>query len=163
MKRVFTLCTITAVAVASLAVVAASSLDPVDATTFPSLRVIYTANGVSDFDDTPPFGTTVICANHSGQNATVRVVFVDNNGTNKGARQEIVANGRILGVGTANGTSSHPDNFQVPTASSFYGRTVVYSTQSAVFCNVIHARSDQDDPGTSLHMVRFNPHPGAVE
>jgi hypothetical protein len=90
-------------------------------------------------------------------------VFLDVNGASKGSAQGTVVNGRILGVGTAKGTQTHPDTFFVATASSFNGRAVVYSTQSGVFCNAILARSDQDDPGNSLHMVRYNPHPGTVE
>ena len=163
MKRVLTLLPITAMAAAGFAVLAASFFNPVQATTFPSPRVIYSAVGVADNDVSPAIGTSVICMNNSGQNATVRVTFIDNTGINKGSKQTTLANGRVYGVGTDNGTFSHLDHFEVAAASNFLGRVNIFSTQSAVFCSAIVARSLEQDPGNSLNMVRFNAHPGTLE
>lgn len=154
MKRIFT------------AIVAAILLAamPAQATTFPSLTLIYTAVGFADSDNTPvSVGTTVMCANQSGQNATVRWRFLTLAGTDLGLQTLTVPNGQTISVGTPNGTVTNTDNFSVSAASNTTGRLAIYSTQSAVFCNAVVARSDQEDAGNSLPMVRFNAHPGTVE
>jgi hypothetical protein len=164
MKRVFTLLPITATAAAGLALLAASSFSPVQATTFPGLRLIYVATGVADFPGPVPIGTTVACVNLSGQTATVRWTFRDFTGTaNFGVKVKAVPNGSMWSVGTKNGTKTHVDAEQMPSFSLLSGQVRIFSTQSGVFCSAIVARSDQDDPGNSLRMVRFNAHPGTIE
>jgi len=61
---------------------AAASVQPALAVTFPSLTTIYVAAGVLDQGGAPGTGvaTTVYCANVSGQTAQVRVLILDNEG-----------------------------------------------------------------------------------
>jgi hypothetical protein len=101
--------------------------------------------------------------NNSGQNATLRVTFVSVTGTNLGSKQITLVSGKVTGIGTANGTFSQPEYYLVDGASNFHGRVSIFSTQSAVFCSAILAKSDEQDAGNSLNMVRSNAHPGTIE
>jgi hypothetical protein len=113
--------------------------------------------------DTGSVATTVPCSNLSDQTATLRWSFIKDDGTSAGSRTLIVTRGRTEVVSTESGVPFYADD-TVPSADNFQGRVVVYSTQSRVFCSAHIAQPNTLPPvGIALHMVRFNPEPGAVE
>ena len=154
MKRKFT-------AVIAFTALGLTAIGPAQATTFSSLKLIYTAVGV--VDNNGLMGTSVMCSNQSGRTARVRWRFVANNGAVKGGPTFTLGNGIVFGVGTANGTGSFLNDVQVSAALNFIGRVAIYSKESAVFCNAIVAHPSASESGNSLHMVRFNRHPGTEE
>ena len=148
---------------AAFAAIALTAVLPAQATTFSSLTLIYTFVGVQDYNNAPAAGTTVMCVNQSGQNATVRWRFLGNNGAEKGTFTLTFGNGVVYSVATNNGTGSYFENTGLAAASNFAGRVVIYSTQSAVFCNAVTAQSSTLEVGNSLPAVRFHPNPGTIE
>ena len=145
--------------------VAAALAQPADATTFPTLTTIYVASGVFDdgSDAFTGFATAVHCSNVSGQAAQIRFLILGSAGT-------VEADHTFTPVPHAQTvTASTHDTWFVlegPLNSGAVTQGVVNveSTQSGVFCTAMIVEAVPGRLyGIPLHMVRLNPHPGAVE
>ena len=155
MRRIFT----AAIAVATLALPGANYAR---ATTFPAPTLIYLASGVNDTKFVQNSATAVHCTNVSGQDAAVTWRFYSAAGAIKGDHTATVAHAATYTVATQNIISF--SETIVDTGIINQGMVTVLSTQSAVFCTAMILDDSQNGPnGVDLHMVRFNPHPGAVE
>ena len=146
---------------------AALAAQPSDATTFPTLTRIYVASGVVDTitSGLGGVGTVVHCSNMSGQTASVRFVFRYDTGQIASSGTLLVGNLASRAAATSGGVDYiHQTSF--PSALMYGGTVEILSTESAVFCSAMQVDTEAlagGPAGIALHMVRFNPHPGAVE
>jgi hypothetical protein len=136
------------------------------ATTFPSLTTIYIGSGVTDDGSAAETGiaTMFYCSNVSGVAAGVRFLVLGSTGTIEGqATVPSLAHGSTLTV------STHPTaaflEAALNTGAVSGGVINIESTQSGVFCTAAMVDAGGNPPTFSmpLHLVRVNPHPGAVE
>ena len=149
------------VALAGIATLGATSFVPVEATTFTPAKLIYLVNGVVD-NSSLSIGTSVPCTNQSRLTATVRWIFHDAGGVVKSSYATSISAGQTVYVATLNGVAIYAE-VQVGGAN-YQGNVAIYSTQSEVFCSaLVGPSSNTSVPGSLLHMIRFNEHPGVVE
>ena len=121
--------------------------------------------GVYDSGGTGVSGTLFRCANVSGQSATIRFLVLDELGAVAGTPQTIVIPHGGSAQATTNDGTTLFGELNLATGEQEKGAVVnIESTQSGVFCNA--AIIDTDGfvrDGSSLPLVRVNPHPGTVE
>jgi len=146
-------------------VLAATLAQPAVAITFPSLTTIYVASGVYDLKDFPTVdddtATSVHCSNVSGQNAQIRVLFLDAFGAVAGQTTENFSHGATITVSTNDVVAYFDISLNV---AGLRGVANVEATQSAVFCTAsVVDRAAAPSTANPLHLVRVNPHPGTVE
>jgi hypothetical protein len=145
--------------------ISAIFVQPAAAITFPSLTTIYVGAGVYDTGGTGVTGTLLRCANVSGQSATIRFLVLDELGAVAGTPQATtIPHGGSVHAATNDGTTLFGELI-LATGEIEKGAVVnIESTQSGVFCNaVIFDTDERVGDGSSLPLVRVNPHPGTVE
>jgi hypothetical protein len=136
---------------------------PAASITFPSLTTIYVAAGV---EDSGGFSTdtalAVFCSNVSGQTASVRILILSNTGGIELNVTRTLDHGEGHTFATQNITAIGEE---ILLTGAITGGTLnVESTQSGVFCSAYMMDTETNGPsGVALHLVRINPHPGAVE
>ena len=148
-----------------IGVVSALLAQPAAAITFPSLTTIYVGAGVYDSSGAVDSGTIFRCANVSGQNAAVRFLVLNELGNLAGAPQVAnVPHGASVLAATES-TIAFSNELVLSTGTLEAGAVVnIESTQSGVFCNAVVFDPDTDPrDGSSLPLVRVNPHPGTAE
>ena len=139
---------------------------PAAATTFPSPRIIYFVSGITDSGDGSASGvaTTITCTNFSG--ASAHIVFSVRSKTGAIAASKPATIGNLTTVVTStHNTNLWTEDFLLhPGVGNEHGSLLIYSNQSAVFCSATIASAGASLPeSNSLHLVRFNAHPGTVE
>ena len=136
---------------------------PAASITFPSLTTIYVAAGV---EDSGAFSTNtalaVFCSNVSGQTANVRFLILNSSGGVELNATRTLDHGEAKTIATQNIASIGEE--ALLTGAIVGGTLNIESTQSGVFCTAYLMDTDTSGPnGVALHLVRINPHPGAVE
>ena len=143
--------------------IAAALAPPAAATTFPSLTTIYVGAGV--YDSGNGFNATLIrCANVSGLSAAMRYLILDEDGLVIASQTANVIHGAsaLAATSAVGGVSGE---VVLAIGEQEEGAVLnVESTQSGVFCNaaIVDPNGLVRD-GSSLPLVRVNPHPGTVE
>jgi len=145
------------------ATLAAALADPAFAITFPALTTIYVGAGV--YDSGNGFNATLIrCANVSGQSAVLRFLVLDNTGAVVASHSTNVVHGASA-LATTSTVAGVSGEIIVATGEQEAGAVLnIESTQSGLFCNaaIVDPTGFVRD-GSSLPLVRVNPHPGTVE
>jgi hypothetical protein len=143
----------------------AALAQPAEAIQFSKLTTIYVASGVLDdgFPDGQGIATSVHCSNVSGVSAQVRALILSVGGVVEGSQTFTLAHGTTHTFSTHDVTAFY--DFYLNTGFVSQGVLNVESTNSAVFCTavVVDASSIMPTFMSPLHLVRINPHPGAVE
>jgi len=142
---------------------------PAAAVTFPSLTTIYVIAGVKDSGSGSQLGhaTVIQCSNVSGATADIRFLLLSADGTviafNTAAG---VPHGGTVVRSTHNTAAYSTETFLLGAAGAALDARVlnIESTQSGVFCTaaIIDASIANPD-GVTPHIIRINPHPGAME
>ena len=145
------------------AALAAALVQPASAITFPALTTIYVGAGIYD-QGNGTSATLIRCANVSGQSSALRYLVLDEFGMVVASQSTTVAHGAsaLAGTSAISGVDGE-SNLNIGEQES--GAVLnIESTQSGVFCNaaIIDAGGLVRD-GSSLPLVRVNPHPGTVE
>jgi len=142
----------------------AAFIQPVSATTFPTLTTIYVASGVYDDGANNDAGTATVasCSNVSGVATNIRVLILDEvGGVVESQTLTNVAHGASIRAAT-HGTFLGGESI-LGTGEIFNGVINVESLQSDVFCTFTVLPAVVPAAGFPLHAVRVNPHPGTVE
>ena len=139
---------------------------PAAAVTFPTLMTIYVGTGVENSGSEAGVGTATVlqCVNVSGQQANLRLLLLQPNGTLLGSSFTSVQHGQNLSVSTHVTTYFEVDSIIGAGNAIARGTINIESTQSGVFCQAWLVDAQPDVPsGVPLHLIRVNPHPGTVE
>jgi hypothetical protein len=142
--------------------VAAALAQPASAITFSKLTTVYVAAGVEDAGTLADTATVVYCSNVSGVAANVRVLILNIGGSIALNETRTLNHGSGFGISTQNVYALG----ETPVGTELIGSGTlnVESTQSGVFCSAWLMDTKTHGPsGVPLHLVRINPHPGAVE
>ena len=146
---------------------AAMLVQPASAITFPSLTTIYVVTGVTDSGSAANTGlaTALVCSNVSGVTTQIRFLVLNEIGS---VLQSVIVfsvpHGATIQVSTHGVALFDNETSIIPGTLLNSGVVNIESLQSAVFCtaHILDASSEVPN-GIDPHIVRVNPHPGAVE
>jgi hypothetical protein len=155
---------------AAFAFAAVALAQPASAVTFSQLTTIYIISGAKDSGGGANVGhaTTVQCSNVSGVAANIRFLLLGPTGSVFAfLTRASVPHGATVTVSTHATLAYTTNESQLLGAGGAIldaGALNIESTQSGVFCTASIIDASVADPeGFSLHLIRINPHPGAVE
>ena len=152
------------IAIWIVAAVAIACALPAQAATSDPLNVIYAVTGVFN---NPQTSTLVHCANSNSVPENFQVLIRDSLGGIPAVNPNntvTVAGGGMVTFGTQPVTSFVTTRSVFTTATTFQGTIAILSTTRFAYCTamIVGVGSSLPD-GIALHLIRFNPWPGADE